>query len=183
MTKGQTRTRGSVPDVLPVRPSDYGRLVSDISGLLEQGRRTTVKIANSIITTTYWKVGRRIVEFEQGGKDRAAYGEQLLVRLADDLTARHGRGYSRPGLQRMRSFYLGWEICSTPSSKLEARAKCQTLSGESSLAIVQTVSGQSAISPISSAESLEETLRREVLTTQRALETRGLSQSTEGECP
>ena len=43
---------------------DYGRLVSDISGLLEQARRTAARSINSIITVTYWEVGRRIVEFE-----------------------------------------------------------------------------------------------------------------------
>ena len=148
------KTRKTNSQTLVVSSGDYSSLVVDISTLLEQARRTTVKAANSIITTTYWKVGRRIVEFEQGGKERAEYGEQLLVRLAEDLTSRHGRGFSRPGLQRMRSFYLGWEICSTPSSKLEARAKYQTLSGESSTAIVQTVSGQSEILQTLSAESI-----------------------------
>ena len=67
-------------------------------------------------------MGRRIVEFEQGGKARAGYGEALLIRLAADL-AKHGRGFSRPGLQRMRAFYLGWEICSTPLSEFAARVR------------------------------------------------------------
>jgi predicted nuclease of restriction endonuclease-like (RecB) superfamily len=75
------------------------------------------------MTATYWEIGRRIVEFEQGGKARAEYGEEVLARLSQDLTVRHGRGFSRPGLQRMRAFYLGWEICSTPSSNLEVRAR------------------------------------------------------------
>jgi predicted nuclease of restriction endonuclease-like (RecB) superfamily len=65
----------------------------------------------------------------------------LLAALAKDLTARHGRGFSAPGLYRMRSFYLGWEILSTPSRKLEARAKCPTLSGESAEAIFQPPAG------------------------------------------
>lgn len=115
----------------PVVPADYGRLVSDISGLLEQARRSAARSVNTILTATYWEIGRRIVEYEQKGKARAEYGEQLLVRLANDLTAQHGRGFSRQGLQKMRSFYSGWEIRSTPSGKFEARAKCSTLSGES----------------------------------------------------
>ena len=122
---------------------DYGRLVSDISGLLEQARRTAARSVNSIITATYWEVGRRIVEFEQGGKARAEYGERLLVQLAEDLTARHGRGFSRQGLQKMRSFYLEWEICPTPSGKFEAQAKCPTLSGESEVGKRQTPSAES----------------------------------------
>jgi hypothetical protein len=48
---------------------------------------------NALMTATYWEVGRRIVEFEQGGEKRAGYGEELLARLADDLTARFGRGF------------------------------------------------------------------------------------------
>jgi hypothetical protein len=98
-------------------------LVSDISDLLEQARRTTVRAVNSILTTTYWEIGRRIVEFEQGGKERAEYGEELLVKLGNDLTRKHGRGFSPQGLYKMRGFYLGWLIFPTPSGKLEARTK------------------------------------------------------------
>ncbi len=138
--KGKRRKTG-------LATAGYGRLISDISGLLEQARRSAARSVNSILTATYWQVGRRIVEFEQGGKARAEYGKQLLALLADDLILKHGRGFSRPGLQRMRAFYLGWEICSTPSSKLEARVrlagdrpvktiKRQTVSAESAQAIV-----------------------------------------------
>lgn len=111
---------------------NYSDLVSDISGLLEQARRTTVQVVNSLLTATYWKIGQRIVEFEQGGKETSAYGEKLLERLSADLTARHGRGFSRTNVSRMRAFYVGWEIVQTASEQFEARAKCQTLSGESS---------------------------------------------------
>ena len=142
-TKHSTGKSASVPTSPSPRVSvsgDYGRLVSDIGALLEQARRTAARSVNSIITATYWEVGRRIVEFEQGGKARAEYGERLLFRLAEDLTARHGRGFSRQGLQKMRSFYLEWEICPTPSGKFEARAKCPTLSGESEVGKLQTPS-------------------------------------------
>ena len=63
---------------------------------------------NSIIAAIYWEIGRRIVEYEQGGKERAEYGEALLRRLAEDLSGRFGRGFSRSNLQQMRIFYLGW---------------------------------------------------------------------------
>jgi hypothetical protein len=42
------------------------------------------------MTASYWEIGRRIVEFEQGGQERAAYGEALMLRLADDLSAAFG---------------------------------------------------------------------------------------------
>lgn len=146
MTKHRTNDNISPPAPKALRSIssvDYGRLVSDISGLLEQARRTVVRSANSILTATYWDIGRRIVEFEQGGRVRAAYGEELLVRLSADLATKHGRGFSARNLRQMRAFYLGWEIWQTPSATFEARAKCQTLSGTSGPAIVQTPSGLS----------------------------------------
>src|ERR1035437_79430 len=88
-----------------VSSRDYGQLVSDISSLLEQARRGAARSVNAILTATYWEIGRRIVEHEQGGKARAEYGEKLVKDLSRDLTARFGRGFSRQGLQKMRVFY------------------------------------------------------------------------------
>ena len=67
------------------------------------------------------------MEFEQRGKARAEYGEELLKRLGEDLSARLGRGFSERNLLKMRTFYLGWEILPTPSAKLAARAICHTV--------------------------------------------------------
>lgn len=73
--------------------TDYQGLYARIAALLEQGRRATVRTTNAILTATYWEVGRQTVEYEQGGKARAVYGEELWKRLAADLTANHGRGF------------------------------------------------------------------------------------------
>jgi predicted nuclease of restriction endonuclease-like (RecB) superfamily len=81
---------------------------------------------NAILTATYWEVGRQIVGYEQGGKARADYGEQLLRRLGRDLSAAYGRGFSQQGLYKMRAFYLGWTIFPTLSGKLQARVNCPT---------------------------------------------------------
>ena len=133
--------------------SQYDRFLADISGLLEQARRTAARSVNAVLTSAYWQIGRRIVEHEQGGKQRAGYGEESLIRLSEDLTAAYGRGFSRPGLQRMRLFYLGWEICSTPSSKLEARVIGSSLSSKLSPPKFQTLSGKSVIAQTPSAKS------------------------------
>jgi len=117
-----------------VSGGDYGRLVTDISGLLEQARRGAARAVNAVLTATYWEIGRRIVEHEQGGAARAEYGESLLILLARDLTSKHGRGFSKSNLFLMRAFFLGWEIFQTPSGIFEARAKFQTVSGKSELA-------------------------------------------------
>src|ERR1700761_4626074 len=100
--------------------ADYSGIHGDIVALLDHGRRAAARSVNALMTATYWEIGRRIVEFEQGGADRAAYGEALVERLAKDLTRRFGRGFSRQNLSQMRAFYRGW-----PSEVI-----CQTLSGE-----------------------------------------------------
>ena len=127
--------------VVPVS-SDYGRLMAGISDLLEQARRTAARSINSILTTTYWEIGRRIVEYEQGGKARAEYGEELLIHLSQDLTRKYGRGFSGRNLRQMRAFYLGWEICETPSGKFGARAIFPTVSGKSESGKQQTASAK-----------------------------------------
>ena len=109
----------------------YGEIQAAIVALLETARRAVARSINAAMTATYWEIGRRIVEFEQGGAERAAYGDALVERLAKDLTRRFGRGFSRQNLGQMRAFYRAWP----------ARAICQTLSGKSSLVpILETIS-------------------------------------------
>jgi hypothetical protein len=108
----------------PARPRDeYGVLVSGISELLDRARRSSARLINTILAATYYEIGRRVVEHEQGGKERAEYGGALLRRLSEDLTRSHGRGFSERNLRQMRAFYLGWEIRQTPSARLQARVK------------------------------------------------------------
>src|SRR5438132_4934314 len=76
--------------------------------------------SNGILTAAYWDIGRRIVEFEQGGQARADYGERLIQRLAQDLSAQHGRGFSERNVWNMKAFYLGWQILQTPSAEFQA---------------------------------------------------------------
>lgn len=83
----------------------YGDILSSMVELLEQARRTTARAVNSIMTATYWEIGRRIVELEQRGDERAEYGKAQLKRLASDLSQRFGRGFSVRSLYRMRAFY------------------------------------------------------------------------------
>ena len=107
----------------PVR--DYGHLVSSIHGLLENARTAAVHSINNFLTATYWEIGRRIVDFEQGGKTKSDYGEKLLERLSLDLSAKLGRGFSRSNIAQMRTFFLSWEIVQTPSGQFESRVKFQ----------------------------------------------------------
>src|ERR1700746_2440744 len=87
---------------------EYGGLIGGIADLLEAARRTAARTVNALMTATYWEIGRRIVEFEQGGEKRAEYGEALLERLAQDLNAKFGRGFRRSNLFQIRAFYLAY---------------------------------------------------------------------------
>jgi len=96
----------------------YDAVLADVAGVIEQARRTAARSVNAVMTATYWLVGRRIVEEEQGGRVRAAYREMLLERLAEDLVPRFGRGFGARNLRRMRAFYLAYpEIRTTLSSE------------------------------------------------------------------
>jgi len=115
-------------------PTDYGDIHIGIVELLESARRVAARSVNALMTASYWEIGRRIVEFEQGGQERAEYGQQLLKRLSADLTARFGRGFGVINLQQMRNFYLCW-----PSGQIYQTASDISLLPQ----ILQTVSGES----------------------------------------
>lgn len=90
------------------KQQNYDSVLHGIVELLDAARRTSARAVNSVMTTTYWEVGRRVVEFEQAGKERAGYGEELMKRLATDLSRTLGRGFSLSNLKSMRQFYLAW---------------------------------------------------------------------------
>lgn len=90
------------------RGADYEAVLGGMVELLESARRASVRTVNAIMTATYWEVGRRIVEYEQRGADRAEYGDEVIQRLASDLTRHLGRGFGYVNLTLMRRFYMGW---------------------------------------------------------------------------
>ena len=110
---------------------DYDTVLAEVAVLLETARRAAARSVNAVMTATYWQIGRRLVEVEQGGKERADYGTQLLKRLSADLTQRFGRGFSERNLEQMRLFYQTWPISQTVSAKfIPASQKVQTVSGQ-----------------------------------------------------
>lgn len=124
-----------------VPEAQYHSVFGDISTVIDTARRSAARSVNCIMTAAYWLVGRRIVEFEQKGEVRAGYGENLLERLAGDLSARFGRGFGVDNLQRFRVFYLFYtpkQIYSTLSrnlskaNKMENNATQSRISGDHS---------------------------------------------------
>jgi predicted nuclease of restriction endonuclease-like (RecB) superfamily len=116
-----------------INSQEYGDLVKTVTGLLEAARRQAARSVNAILTATYWEIGRRIVEFEQAGRQRAGYGEELLERLSRDLSERFGRGFAVSHVKTMRQFYLTYSDPLNRQSAIgeSAREKGQSLIGQS----------------------------------------------------
>lgn len=108
----------------------YRELFSQISLLIEEGRKSATRQINTVLIATYWLMGMRIIEFEQEGKERAAYGEKTLAKLAQELTGKYGKGFGFTQLKTMRQFYLVYRQKGyTPSSQI-ALQKGYTLCGQ-----------------------------------------------------
>ena len=103
----------------------YRAVFGDVSKIIDAARESAARSVNAAMTAAYWLVGHRIVEFEQSGEERAEYGTALVEKLAEDLTGRFGRGFSRQNVQNMRLFYLSYQpdrIRQTLSGKSEPAA-------------------------------------------------------------
>lgn len=97
---------------------EYQSLIGQIGELLTNGRSQAAKVVNTILVQTYWQIGRHIVEFEQGGKDKSEYGSELLDRISKDLTLSFGKGFSRSNLFQIRQFYIKFQKIQTLSGQL-----------------------------------------------------------------
>lgn len=93
-------------------------LVDDIRHLILSGRTQVVTAVNVAMVSTYWAIGRRIVEEEQQGQARAEYGTYLLQELSHVLTQEFGKGFHVRNLQMIRKFYLTFPIANTLCSQL-----------------------------------------------------------------
>ncbi len=76
----------------------YDSFFNEICILIDKARYDAGRSINSTLTATYWDIGRQIVEFEQMGKARAEYGQQLIKHLSDNLTKKFGKGFSQVNL-------------------------------------------------------------------------------------
>ena len=89
--------------------------IQEIKQLVLRGRQEAYAAVNQAMVNAYWKIGRRIVEEEQGGAERANYGKQILKQLSIALTEEFGKGFSVQNLYYFRQFYLTFpEIFHTP---------------------------------------------------------------------
>ena len=92
--------------------------VSDIKALINEARQHVVRSVNTAMVITYWEIGRRIVEEEQNGSNRAEYGKYLILNLAEALTNEFGNGFNERNLRLMRQFYQSFPIRNTLCTEL-----------------------------------------------------------------
>lgn len=109
----------------------HKKFYTQIVDLLQSASGKVVQTINQTMVLTYFEIGRMLVEEEQGGKERAAYGKELLKGLSKVLAGEFGKGFSVKNLERMRSFYLIYKKSSTLLSNSKGKEKSQTLSADS----------------------------------------------------
>jgi predicted nuclease of restriction endonuclease-like (RecB) superfamily len=122
---------------------DSNPLYDGIRGLVLSARQSAARGVDLLQVYTNYEIGRRIVEQEQQGADRAQYGRELLKELAARLTGEFGNGFSVSNLRYMRQFYLAYPeriapIRQTVSGEFPAFPIAQALS----VPIHQTLSGE-----------------------------------------
>lgn len=94
------------------KPPHANSLLQDVKSLIEQGRNKAVATVNSVLTVTYWQVGKRINEVVLQG-ERAEYGKQVVEAVAKELVLLYGKSFEAKNLRRMMQFasvFLDFEI-------------------------------------------------------------------------
>ena len=81
-----------------------------IKEIIIQAKQIAYRSNNSILLKMYWEIGKLIVEDEQGGKAKAAYGKAVLKTLGKRLTLEFGKGFDERNLNNIRAFYLSFSI-------------------------------------------------------------------------
>lgn len=98
-------------------------LFQQVSALIEESKKHVAKAVNTAMVYTYYGVGQYIVDYEQGGNYRAAYGKGVLARLSSKLTDKYGRGWSVETLTKCRKFYNIYAISSAQRTELADKEK------------------------------------------------------------
>lgn len=119
--------------------ADDAQFISDIKAIVYTAKQKAYQAADLYQVVSNWLVGRRIVEQEQHGQERAEYGKRIIELASEALTAEFGKGYSVVNIKSFRKFYLTFSnllIGQTPSAQLGdgLTIKGQTVSAELELA-------------------------------------------------
>lgn len=95
-------------------------ILKDMCGIIESSRNAAYKAVNTALVQRNWLIGYRIAEEELQGEDRAEYGAGIIKKLAKELTAEYGKGFTKTNLYNFYLFYkLYPEIFHSPSGKFD----------------------------------------------------------------
>ena len=103
------RRKAPAKAAVTVKRDGLAPLIAEVRRLIQSARRGAASVVNTLQVMTNFEIGRRIVEYEQKGEKRAAYGQGLLKGLSRRLTEEFGRGFSEDNLSNMRRFFVLWE--------------------------------------------------------------------------
>ena len=98
--------------------STYQALLDQIRQTYSNGQASAIRAARRQMVLTYWAIGKHIVEFEQGGNEKAEYGSKILERLSRDLSDQLGKGFSRTNLISMRLCFIRYPDVTLLSDQL-----------------------------------------------------------------
>lgn len=79
--------------------------IVEIKQILAQARQKSYQAVNSAMVEAYWLIGKRIVEEEQNGKERADYGKEIIKNISEEMTREFGKGFSKRTIWEIRQFY------------------------------------------------------------------------------
>ena len=97
--------------------NEINNLFNNIKGLVINSKNRVYSTVNTEMLNLYWNIGKAIMEIQQGD-ERANYGDAVIEKLSEKLTAEFGKGFSKRNLERMRKFYIYFPIATTVSSQL-----------------------------------------------------------------
>ena len=139
-----------MPKQSPFIVSDPTELVQQVRGIVLAARTLAARSVGTVQVSMNFAIGQRIVDHDQGGDNRAAYGKRVLEILAQSMTAEFGRGFSATNLRLMRQFYLVYSprILQTLSDKLPTPEIHQTASDESPNVDIRAASPQISLTQL-----------------------------------
>ena len=106
---------------------DFKNLVQELKQIIQQARDNVVQAVNIEMLRTYFEIGRKIIEEEQKGHKRAAYGENLIEHISYELIKEFGKGFDASNLRRMRIFYATYMIWEAVPPKLSWTHYCELI--------------------------------------------------------
>lgn len=107
--------------------TNYDEMIHEIKDVLLAARQRVAQQVNMELLSTYWTIGRIIVEHELNNKERADYGKQTLRQLSKELTKEFGKGFSVSNIYNMKMFYSSYPIFQSVSGKLSWTHYCELL--------------------------------------------------------